>query len=68
MKKYEYKLLTISAIHLRKTTFQAELEENFRVWGEEGWDLVKIEPVNGGFWTHWASTTKFFIVFKREKI
>jgi len=68
MKKYEYKLLTISAFHLSKRTFQAELEENFKRWGDDGWDLVKMEPVNGGTWIHWARTSKFLVVFKREKL
>tara|TARA_R110001592_G_scaffold55797_1_gene170525 strand:+ start:1563 stop:1769 length:207 start_codon:yes stop_codon:yes gene_type:complete len=68
MKKYEYKLLTISAFHLRKNSFQVELEEKFQGWGDEGWDLVKMEPVNGGSWIHWGRTSKFLVVFKREKV
>jgi len=69
MKKYEYKLLTISTSHLRKTKFQIELEEKFRIWGAEGWDLIKMEPISGGGWFElWSSTTKFFVVFKREKL
>lgn len=68
MKKYEYKLLTISAFHLRQSMFRAKLEEKFQQWGEEGWDLVKMEPVQGGTWIYWASTSKFLVVFKREKV
>lgn len=68
MKKYEYKLLTISAFHLNNRAFQVELEEKFKRWGDEGWDLVKMEPVNGGTWIHWARTNKFLVVFKREKL
>lgn len=68
MKKYEYKLLTLSAFHLNKKTFQNELEENFKQWGDEGWDLVKMEPVNGGAWIFWGRTSKFLVVFKREKL
>ena len=68
MKKYEYKLLTISTSHLSKTKFQIELEEKFRIWGEEGWDLIKMEPISGGGFSFWAETTKFFVVFKREKL
>ncbi len=68
MKKYEYKILTISAFHLKKPEFQAELDEKFNIWGDEGWDLVKMEPVNGGFWLHWATTSKYLVVFKREKL
>jgi hypothetical protein len=68
MKKYEYKLLTVSTSHLRKKRFQEELEESFNNWGGEGWDLVKMEPVNGEGWLQRAVTTKFLIVFKREKV
>jgi hypothetical protein len=67
MKKYEYKLLTISAFHLGKEKFQAEMEEKFRRWGDEGWELVKMEPVNGGTWIFWGRTSKFLTVFKRIK-
>lgn len=67
MDQFEYKLLTISAAHLNKGDFQAELQKKFQKWGNEGWDLVKMEPINGGFWSHWASTSKFFVVFKRLK-
>ena len=63
-----YKILTISAFHLSKPTFQAELDENFERWGEEGWELVKMEPVNGGAWIFWGRTSKFLTVFKREKL
>jgi hypothetical protein len=68
MKKFEYKVLTISAMHLSKKTFQAELDEKFRRWGDQGWDLIKMEPVNStGFFHYGAYTDKFIVVFKREK-
>jgi hypothetical protein len=65
MKKFEYKVLTISAMHLSKKTFQAELDEKFRRWGDQGWDLIKMEPVNStGFFHYGAYTDKFIVVFK----
>ncbi|MEM6642562.1 MAG: DUF4177 domain-containing protein [Bacteroidota bacterium] len=67
MKKYEYKVITINAYKLDKTKFQAELQSKFEKWGEEGWDLVKMEPVNGGMLFVRFSTTKFLVVFKRCK-
>lgn len=68
MKKFEYKLLTISAAHLSKEKFQAELDEKFRRWGDQGWDLIKMEPINStGLFSYGASTNKFIVVFKREK-
>jgi hypothetical protein len=69
MKKFEYKLLTVNTSHLRRKNFQTELDEKFRNWGNLGWDLIKMEPItSGGFFYHGASTVKFLIVFKREKI
>jgi hypothetical protein len=58
----------VSTSHLRKEKFQEELEEKFNNWGGEGWDLVKMEPVSGEAWFQRAVTTKFLIVFKREKV
>ncbi|MFT7234318.1 MAG: hypothetical protein ACI8TA_003550 [Cyclobacteriaceae bacterium] len=68
MKKFEYKLLTISVVHLRKKQFQEELDNKFNKWGEEGWDLVKMEPISGGGMTYFSSTSDFLAVFKREKV
>ncbi len=64
MDKFEYKLLTISTTHLKKTEFQSELQIKFDEWGNEGWDLVKMEPVIDGLFG-WS--TKFLVVFKRPK-
>ena len=65
MDKFEYKLLTISTAHLKKSVFQSELQIKFDEWGDEGWELVKMEPINDGFW--FSSTTEFFVVFRRRK-
>ena len=68
MKKFEYKILTISTAHLRKKNFQAELSEKFRIWGDEGWELIKMEPISSGGFLQGANTSEFLIVFKKEKI
>jgi hypothetical protein len=68
MKKYEYKLLTVSVAHLRKEDFQAELNTKFQEWGNEGWDLVKMEPITTGNMAFRGATTReFLVVFKRKK-
>ena len=68
MQKFEYKLLTISASHLSKSNFQAEINAKFRHWGNEGWELVKMEPVlKSGIFSIGSYTTDFLVVFKREK-
>lgn len=68
MQKFEYKLLTIKTAHLNKFDFQAELELKFQNWGSEGWELDRMEPIQQGSWFGWfATTTKFFVVFKRLK-
>ena len=68
MKQFEYKLLTISVNHLSRSNFRSELSSDFARWGNEGWELVKMEPiVTGGFVFQGANTREFFCVFKREK-
>jgi hypothetical protein len=69
MKKFEYKLLTISVVHLRKKQFQEELDNKFNNWGEEGWELVKMEAItDSGMLNYFSSTSDFLAVFKREKM
>lgn len=68
MKKFEYKILTINASDLGRTSFQTELNTKFQDWGEQGWDLIKMEPLNqGSYFSHGANTKAFLVVFKREK-
>lgn len=68
MKKFEYKLLTINASDLGKSTFQSELNEKFQDWGEQGWDLIKMEPLNqGSHYRNGSNTKAFLVVFKKEK-
>jgi len=69
MKKFEYKILTISVAHLVKNNFQAELNSKFDKWGNDGWDLLKMEPISSrDFLSQAASTDKFLTVFKRVKL
>lgn len=68
MKKYEYKLLTISATQLKKSGFQADLDQKFQDFGNDGWELVSMEGVSvGGFLFSSSYTREFIAVFKREK-
>lgn len=68
MKKFEYKMLTISVAHLNRSTFRAELDQKFQDYGNEGWELIKLESiVEGGILTQGGSTKELFAVFKREK-
>lgn len=68
MKKFEYKIITISVAHFRKKDFQAELHNKFEKWGNEGWELVKMEAITtGGMLFQGATTKEFLAVFKRDK-
>ncbi|MEM9856565.1 MAG: DUF4177 domain-containing protein [Bacteroidota bacterium] len=68
MKKFEYKMLTISVSHLSSKNFRNELNQKFKDYGEDGWELVKMEPiVRGGMFTYGGTTKEFFTVFQREK-
>ncbi len=48
MKKFEYKMLTISVSHLSSKNFRNELNQKFKDYGEDGWELVKMEPIVRG--------------------
>ena len=68
MKKFEYKILTLNATKLHKEELQFEIDAKFNQWGNEGWELVKMEPVNSaGLFSYGSTTRDFFVVFKREK-
>lgn len=68
MKRFDYKLITISSAHLKKKDFQEELNFRFQKWGDEGWDLVKMEPIIAPSGMSYMPRTKqFLVVFKREK-
>ena len=68
MKKFEYKITTAKAESFYKENAKAKMENQFSLWGEEGWEMFKMEPIaNGGHLTYGASTKSFVIVFKREK-
>ena len=67
MKKFEYKLLTIDIETLNKEDLQIKLSEKFNQWGEEGWDLVKMERIESSSIFRGAGATNgFFIIFKKE--
>jgi len=54
---------------LKKDSFQTELDGQFQVWGDEGWELVKMEPISSASIIFWAANTKEFLaIFKREKM
>ena len=68
MKKFEYKIITISVSHFRKKNFQTELNDKFEKWGNEGWELIKMEAISsGGIIFQGATTEEFLAVFKRDK-
>ncbi len=64
MEKFEYKVLTISVPYLKRESFQIDLHEKFNNWGNEGWELIKMEPITSGIR---ATTNEFMVVFKRQK-
>lgn len=69
MKRFDYKLLTLNAVRLRNGKIQAEIDSKFRKLGNEGWELVKLEPIlTGGMFRMGSYTSEFLVVFKREKL
>jgi hypothetical protein len=65
--QFEYKIITVSVAHFSQKDFQAELSTKFNDWGEQGWDLVKMESITeGGALFQGATTTDFIVIFKRQ--
>ena len=70
--KWEYKIVYVDAARWSSTGLPAEIGQEFDRWGDEGWELVKVEPLlRGGLFalgfgsaTHTAALLAFF---KRQK-
>ena len=69
MDKFEYKILNISRIHLKRESFQEELMTTLNKLGEDSWELINIEGLNEGsvFWKV-GETVDILFLFKRKKI
>ncbi|MGG9963379.1 DUF4177 domain-containing protein [Ferruginibacter sp. SUN106] len=68
MKKFEYKMITVSREHMKKDSFQTEMLDKFNELGNEGWEIISAEGLNGSsiLWKV-AETTELIFIFKREK-
>ena len=44
--KWEYKVAHIQAIKWTATGLPNDLGEQFDRWGDDGWELVRIEPIH----------------------
>ncbi|GAB2817144.1 DUF4177 domain-containing protein [Ferruginibacter profundus] len=68
MKKFEYKMITVSREHMKKDSFQTEMLDRFNELGNEGWEIISAEGLNGSsmLWKV-AETTELIFIFKREK-
>ena len=66
--KFEYKILNVSREHMKRETFQDEMQEKFNAFGEEGWEMIGAEGMNESsiFWRV-AETTEVIFIFKRAK-
>jgi len=68
MDKFEYKILSISRVHLKKKGFQTELMATLNGHGAEGWELISAEGLSEGsiFWKL-SETVEILLFFKRRK-
>lgn len=67
MQKFEYKTVTFASDtkHLGE---DETLTRQFNQWGEQGWELVKMEPlIKASNWHYGSKTVGFLGVFKRPK-
>ncbi|MFL5241958.1 MAG: DUF4177 domain-containing protein [Gemmataceae bacterium] len=70
--KWEYKVVYIVTTKWTSTGLPTDLGESFDQWGNEGWELVKIEPIHAGGWFlfffgTFTRTDAFVAFFKRQK-
>ena len=70
--KWEYKIVHIDATRWTSTGLPKELGERFDEWGNEEWELVRIEPIHTGgsfviFFGTFTRTDGFIAIFKRPK-
>lgn len=67
MKKFEYKLINISSKEITDDRLLLELNDAINHMGSDGWDLVRMEPIEkGSYMTMGSKTSAFLLVFKRE--
>ncbi len=66
--KFEYKILSVSREHMKKESFQTEMLEKFNAYGEDGWEIISAEGMNGSsmLW-HVTETTEVIFIFKKSK-
>ncbi len=64
--KFEYKLLTVDTLNLKKETFQFEIITKFNELGLLGWELINVEGIIDStvFWKV-GETKELLFVFKR---
>lgn len=60
MKKWEYKIVNLSAKGITNLVLSKEDEITLNKWGEEGWELVSTAPTVNG--------RTICCILKREKI
>ena len=68
--KWQYKIVYVNAKKFTSTGLPDDLNEHFNRFGQEGWELVKVEPkLDGGFiffgfgWIH--QTVGYVAFFKK---
>ena len=70
--KWEYKIVHIDARRWTATGLPNDVGQQFDRWGDEGWELVKVEPIQRGGWFlffvgTFSLTVGFVAFFKRPK-
>lgn len=69
MDRFEYKILNVSRVYLKKESFQSELMEKLNALGNEGWELITIEGITESpFFGRLVETADLLFIFKRKRI
>ena len=65
MKKWEYKVYIANVSNVFTARPPEDLGAVLDANGAQGWELVKIEPINRRGWVGGSFTDKFVLFFKR---
>jgi hypothetical protein len=66
--KWEYKIVHVNASKWTSTGLPGDLGEKFDRWGDEGWELVRFEPLLQPSWLGYGTRTAAFVaIFRRPK-
>jgi hypothetical protein len=67
MDRFEYKILDVAAMQIRRENLQAELMDKLNTLGADGWELIAIEGMTeGSIFSRVSATVDVLFILKRR--